>query len=55
MDFLKYKITMEDEYGSGVYIVPLNDSVNGTIKYLGSDIIIDRDGNYRYKEFEVVR
>ncbi len=55
VDFLKYKITMENEHGSGVYIVPINDSVSGTVKYLGSDIIIDRDGDYRYKEFEVVR
>lgn len=46
---------MENEHGSGVYIVPINDSVSGTVKYLGSDIIIDRDGDYRYKEFEVVR
>jgi hypothetical protein len=46
---------MENEYGTGVYIVPLDESSNGIIKYLGTDIIIDRDKDYRYKQFEVVR
>ena len=55
VDFLKYKMSMENEYGTGVYIVPLDESSNGVIKYLGTDIIIDRDKDYRYKQFEVVR
>lgn len=55
IDFLKYKINMENEYGTGIYIVPLDESNSGIIKYLGTDIIIDRDKDYRYKQFEVVR
>ncbi|MDD5377212.1 MAG: hypothetical protein PHH16_03780 [Candidatus Gracilibacteria bacterium] len=55
VDFLKYKITMENENGTGVYITPIDDSTNGIIKYLGTDSIIDRDNDYRYKQFEVVR
>lgn len=55
VDFLKYKISMENEYGTGVYIVPLDETTNGIIKYLGTDIIIDRDKDYRYKQFEIVR
>lgn len=46
---------MENENGSGIYFVPLDDSGDGIIKYLGTDIIIDRDNDYRYKQFEVVR
>ena len=46
---------MENENGSGVYITPLNESENKLIKYLGTDIIIDADNDYRYKQFEVVR
>lgn len=55
VDFLKYKITMQNELGSGVYTSPINDAENGVIKYLGTDIIIDAEKNYRYKQFEVVR
>jgi hypothetical protein len=55
IDFLKYKITMENENGSGVYITPLDDSGTGIIKYLGTDIIIDRDNDYRYKQFEIIK
>lgn len=55
VDFLKYRIIMENEYGSGVYITPIDDSGNGTMKYFGMDIIIDQEGKYRYKQFEVVR
>lgn len=55
VDFLKYKMSMENEYGTGIYIVPMDESSNGIIKYLGTDIIIDRDGDYRYKQFEIVR
>lgn len=55
VDFLKYKITMENENGSGIYIAPIDESGTGTVKYLGTDIIVDREGDYRYKQFEVVR
>lgn len=53
--FLKYKLTMEDSAGLGVYIAPINDSENGIMKYLGTDIIIDSDGDYRYKQTEIIR
>lgn len=46
---------MENEYGSGVYITPIDESGSGVIRYLGTDIVIDKDGDYRYKQFEVVR
>lgn len=55
IDFMKYKMMMENQYGSGVYIVPLDETTNGIIKYLGTDIIIDKDIDYRYKQFEIVR
>lgn len=55
VDFLRYKLTMENENGSGVYIVPIDESWTGIIKYLGEDIIIDREGDYRYKQFEIVK
>jgi len=55
VDFLRYSITMENEFGSGVYITPLNETEGGIMEYLGTDIIIDRENDYRYKEFKVVR
>lgn len=55
IDFLKYKISMENENGSGIYIVPIDDSTSGITKYLGTDILIDQEGKYRYKQFEVAR
>lgn len=55
VDFMKYKITMENQYGSGIYIVPIDDSGSGSMRYLGTDIIIDTEWDYRYKQFEVMR
>ncbi len=55
VDFLKYKISMQDEQGTDIYIVPINDWERGTMKYFGNDIIIDSDGDYRYKQFEVLQ
>jgi len=55
IDFLKYQITMVNATGSGLYIVPLDDTGFGMIKYLGFDIVIDSEQDYRYKQFEVVR
>ncbi|EKD29697.1 MAG: hypothetical protein ACD_78C00314G0002 [uncultured bacterium (gcode 4)] len=55
IDFLKYQITMANASGSGLYIVPLDDTGFGMIKHLGFDIVIDSEQDYRYKQFEVVR
>lgn len=46
---------MKNQYGSDIYIVPLDETSSGVIKYLGVDIIIDRDKDYRYKQFEVTQ
>lgn len=55
VDFLRYNIMARNKNGSWVYITPLDDSSTGATRYFGSDIIIDREGDYRYKQFEVVR
>ncbi len=55
VEFLSYKISMQNEQGTDIYIVPIQDAENGTMKYLGNDIIIDSDSDYRLKEFEVVQ
>lgn len=49
---LKYRIAGETEGGTGMYLVPIDDSVSGVLKYFGSDIVIDSSGNYRYKFLE---
>jgi hypothetical protein len=55
IEFLKYKITGENIYGSGLYINPIDDSGDGVIRYFGADMLMDRDGDSLYKEFEVVK
>lgn len=49
---LKYRISGENDSGSGLYLVPIDDSYEGSVKYLGSDVVIDKSGNYRSKTLE---
>lgn len=39
--------------GSLVYINPLDDSDPNTLKFLGSDILIDDEGHYVTKTMEI--
>lgn len=51
---MKYKITGETPTGSGIYLVPLDDSDPNFIKYLGNDILISSQNEYISKQFEII-
>lgn len=54
-DFLKYKYYFENQSGSMVYTVPLDDSNPYQMTYYGNDIIIDDENIYIPKEQEMTR
>jgi hypothetical protein len=47
--YLKYRITGQNEAGSGMYLQPIDDSMAGNVRFYANDIIIDPSGNYRAK------
>ncbi|USN59255.1 MAG: hypothetical protein H6767_04185 [Candidatus Peribacteria bacterium] len=51
---LLFKLTAETPTGTGIYINPVDDSDTNLVKVLANDIILDNDGNYIAKQFEVI-
>jgi len=37
---LRYRVSAKNQVGNGIYIVPINDSLTGSIKMLSNDILI---------------
>jgi uncharacterized protein YciU (UPF0263 family) len=54
-DFLSYKLRFTDASGSGIYIVPIDDSDAWFYYFLGNDMIIDSETNFIAKQMKLTK